>query len=80
MSGPNLMTEKAAAEVWCPFARVATPDEGPTFNRLDAGRERGQHVDAVRVPRMACCLGSHCALWRWSDNGDLGFCGAAGAP
>ncbi len=53
------------------------------LNRLDAGRERGQQVDAVKVPRMACCLGSKCAAWRWAEEGlgpSRGFCGAAGAP
>ncbi len=80
MTGPNLVSEKAAAGLWCPFARVSSPADEPAYNRLGSGREQGQHVDAVLSPRVARCLGSDCALWRWSDTGDLGFCGAAGTP
>lgn len=83
MTGLNLISESVANSLWCPWARVAAPDEGPTFNRLDAGRERGQQVDSVTSPRMARCLGSKCAAWRWAEEGlgpSRGFCGAAGAP
>ncbi len=83
MTGLNLISESVAAGLWCPWSRVAAPDEGPTYNRLDAGRERGQPVDPIKSPRMASCIGSKCAAWRWAEEGlgpSRGFCGAAGNP
>lgn len=84
MTGLNLISESVAAGLWCPFARVSSPADEPAYNRLGSGREQGQQVEALMSPRMARCLGSKCAAWRWNENGglelSLGYCGAAGPP
>jgi hypothetical protein len=77
---PNVISETEARDRWCPWARVAAPDEGPTFNRLDAGREQGQPVAAVLAPRVARCLTRQCMAWRNAGTAGHGYCGAAGAP
>ena len=82
-----LMTEKEALSRWCPMVRVAAmtdeasgvvPGGQSVFNRLQAGK------DKMATPTSAACLGSKCAMWRWTNedgrpNG-LGYCGLAGMP
>lgn len=59
-------TEKEAAELWCPHARLvhvfggkAAPIAGNSVMHADTGR-----VDVVR------CIGSRCSQWRWFDAFD----------
>lgn len=77
---PNLVAEDAALQLWCPWARVAAPDEVPTFNRLDATQSQGRPVPALLAPRVARCIGRQCMAWRRGVPDGYGYCGAAGAP
>ncbi len=76
----NVISEAEAKDRWCPWARVAAPDEGPTFNRLDAGRENGAQVGAILAPRVARCITRQCMAWRNAGPAGSGYCGAASAP
>ena len=61
-------TPAEARELWCPFSSVGD-------NRfIDT-----PHV--TRIPHRGChCLAGKCAAWRWTDDGDRGFCGMVGSP
>lgn len=59
------MREDAAKHRWCPFGRTYGP---VAWNRTDGG-------EAGASP----CLGSGCAVWRWSGAA-TGYCGLAGMP
>jgi hypothetical protein len=74
------MTEKEAAETWCPKAKMGEP-------RLNADDR-----DSVRHDR---CIGPKCAWWRWDVDKNRtrsscegfkgleayhGYCGVAGRP
>lgn len=50
------MTEGQALKLWCPLSRVEGDKTDPT-----AGNR-----DRVSTHGSACCVGSACALWRWS--------------
>lgn len=81
-----LLTEKEAAEKWCPHARVANNATAPN-----------RSADQRHVREQAMCIGSRCTQWRWrmiddpkrSGPGDRmlrlvptdrGYCGIAGKP
>jgi len=72
-------TEKQAADMWCPYARVLMirtgftqpTEQAPGYNRItlsreDVNAERGIHVvrETVDVPAAATCIGSRCMAWR----------------
>lgn len=86
-----IVTEKEAAEKWCPFARVteAGSGDGSSWNRLNT-------EPALDIPATKC-VGSACMSWRqaWrhSQSGsvvahfrpssdphwiEVGYCGLAG--
>jgi hypothetical protein len=73
-------TEKQAAEMWCPFVRLAN-DRG-TWNR-GLGRDPINTDGNVTFGNFACnCLGARCMAWRWreapSSPDRTGCCGLAG--
>jgi len=61
------VTDEEAYLLWCPMARVE--DAGVVVNRIDYGQ-------------MTKCLGSSCAMWRYSDPDTVedrrGYCGIGG--
>lgn len=88
----TLLTEEAAREKWCPFARVYAVVDGDvvTVNR-----------ETLSQPAKWCrCIASGCMMWRWEAGARLdakrdfvvqgmgehgvgharGFCGRAGKP
>jgi hypothetical protein len=65
-----MLTEKEAAESWCPFSRVFD-------GRIEAAVNRDWHgpVDGNE------CVASRCMAWRWGDPlHERGYCGMAGKP
>lgn len=60
-----LMTEKDAAEKWCPAARVFAVKKGPFWDN------RGENEDH---PTWTKCLGSGCMAWRWDRRVDPPTC------
>jgi hypothetical protein len=65
-----LLTEDAAREKWCPFARDDSGGDNPcTVNR--------PNYPAYQVR----CIASDCMAWRWYDENThnrYGLCGLAG--
>lgn len=54
-----LLTEKEAAEKWCPHARCDADGGLPAAsNRSDYTTDDG--------PQFARCFGSRCTQWRWA--------------
>ncbi len=77
-----LLTEKEAAEKWCPHARCSANSDEPSANR---------YAYPSNDPGVfAQCIGSRCMQWRWDVSvppgdgplvrSDTGFCGLAGTP
>lgn len=69
------VTEKEAAEKWCPMVRIARRE---TFEPDSKGIAivAGCNTDALgglRVPASCRCIGSQCMMWTWLDNPDLKF-------
>ena len=67
------VTEKQAARMWCPMARVHTGTQHSVSaaNRNLLERDGG----------LSNCFGPLCMAWRWSNNHRIvGFCGAFGDP
>ena len=64
----NELTEDEALQLWCPMVRV--PDMP---NRKPGGNA---------VPEICRCIGSRCAMWRWSGTSSdpWGYCGLGGEP
>jgi hypothetical protein len=81
-----MTTEREAAELWCPFARVAVESHVgvvAAVNRVPEAMEDSDHAD------MLTCRGSLCMAWRWhtkksggvvetTDGLPSGYCGLAG--
>lgn len=81
-----IVTEKEAAEKWCPHARVVlayvkSNEASAGHNRIYCD-DRG-NVAAALTPN-SFCIGSRCMAWRWSNDepidDDRGYCGLAGKP
>lgn len=75
----NTKTEREAAALWCPFARLYGY-EGSSLNRQNGGAQRGQPL------QDAHCIASKCMAWRWFEPADgqftketagTGYCGLA---
>ncbi|MGI9502699.1 MAG: hypothetical protein ACR2RE_06560 [Geminicoccaceae bacterium] len=85
-----LLTEQAAKEKWCPFARVGKDGSGNRYS-FD--------TDLAAGSAFARCIASDCMAWRWGneaqgvpayeakpvagapghfDNAPMGYCGLAG--
>lgn len=63
------ITEEAAKEKWCPFARVPIPVWSVASNKTSEGSTKSG----------ATCIGAYCMAWRWKGKGEsTGFCGLAG--
>lgn len=85
-----MMTEKEAAEKWCPDARAIVPNPNTNiatvaFNRIMTVFGGECVVDAN--PHFCRCIGSACTAWRWGprcvtdgDEPGRGYCGRAGKP
>jgi hypothetical protein len=80
----ELVTEKEASVLWCPFAR--SYDASPTLpdDMIASGtnRQTGGAGD-----KWCRCIASNCMAWRWDPHPDpfsrteaRGFCGLVGAP
>lgn len=84
-----IVTEKEAAEKWCPHARVteAGSGDGSSWNRLNS--EPALDIHGTR------CIGSACMSWRWirtlvndpaggpnkiESTKTYGMCGLSGPP
>lgn len=74
-----MMTEKEAAEKWCPHVRQSDGPDVPVFNRGVKGNAHNDHENNRGA--LCNCIGSACMAWRWvwGDN-KKGFCGLAGRP
>lgn len=84
-----IVTEKEAAQKWCPFARVITTVDGePTIDACNRVCEiETVNGIAAGVNRIgpANCVGSACMAWKFTtytekSNGGakLGYCALAG--
>jgi hypothetical protein len=82
MSGRSL-TEKEAAEVWCPWAIGLTLARDPNQNGKADYKTANRARDGGLFPAGCHCLGGGCAAWVWIETG-LGACGLVpggrGAP
>lgn len=73
------VTEKEAAEMWCPFVRHSsdTTPAAPSNNRF--GRDDGVSSNAWNK-----CVGTKCMAWRrgllTADKGPKGYCGLMSMP
>ncbi len=69
------MTEDEMKTKWCPAYRVATSggDCTSTFETDNRPYDYEQSVTDDPMPvekglnRYGCCIGSQCAVWRWSE-------------
>lgn len=63
-----LVTEKEAAELWCPLARAPGgmfAHEGGQDKRIGVTQNRGYQMGG---PLSNCmCIGSRCMAWRWGE-------------
>ena len=76
----NDMTEKKAAECWCPFSRA--PANG-IHGDVVLNRDSDGTADTGSL-----CMGSRCMAWRWTFRNEVGgkthggpgtgYCGLAG--
>ena len=83
----TLVTEKEAAEKWCPLVRwkFASTSDQPSSNReTSATTEGGQNPWHHKGTR---CIASACMAWRKAESGTVefddygnlpGYCGAFG--
>lgn len=71
-----MKTEAKAALMWCPMVRaVGDGTSGDNAYLKPTG-------EVERNPHYARCIGSQCAMWRWSPDPvrTVGYCGFAGQP
>lgn len=66
-----LMTEENAADIWCPQSRVLLPinqagNRISTFQMKNANERDKQFYEAQIAD--CSCIGSRCAMWRWSGT------------
>lgn len=63
----TLVTEKEAAEKWCPFARSV--EAGGTvmtsYNRVQFADPEDKRV---ALPTSSYCIGSECMAWQWAKT------------
>ena len=66
-------TEQEARKLWCPMARFLDSD-GDVANRWALSQSNDLN------PLPCRCIASECAMWRWNDEDETGYCGLAGRP
>lgn len=79
----GFVTEAEAVKRFCPHQRVVWSrerDDGGYATIGSVAFNMARHERSEIPNTTARCVASMCMSWRWSPNGESGFCGLAGRP